>query len=250
MPNANALSTYEATVLRAWSPTSSTRAVRLTKPNNFSFETSQAVRLFLHGPDGDVFRPMSIASSPDREYLEFAVRRSNSDFKRAFFSLQTGDSVRLFGPRGTFLLEWNTPGVMLAGGIGITPFRSMIQTMADRSSGPPTLLVYANHSPEDVAFKEELDDLVNGRDWIEILYTVSVTSRDVAWPHRIGRIDLTLLKEIEARHPGAIHYLAGPAPFVDALSGALLVELGVDRGQILAEVFRGYDTEPVVADVT
>ena len=103
-----------------------------------------------------------------------------------------------------------------------------------------------DQSLADKTFKEELDDLANGRDWIEILYTVSVTSRDVAWPHRIGRIDLALLKDIETRHPGAIHYLAGPAPFVDALSGALLVELGVDRGQILAEVFRGYDTEPAL----
>ncbi|HEY6004606.1 MAG TPA: hypothetical protein VIV57_17160 [Anaeromyxobacter sp.] len=63
-------------------------------------------------------RPFSIASCPERPYLEFAARRSESELKRAFLALEPGDRVRISGPRGRFFLEEDAPGVLVAGGIG------------------------------------------------------------------------------------------------------------------------------------
>ncbi|MCI0533922.1 MAG: FAD-dependent oxidoreductase [Verrucomicrobiales bacterium] len=234
---------HEMVASTIWSPTPSTRAVRLVKPPGFSFQTSQAVRLFASGPGGDTARPMSIASSTERDHLDFVARWSDSDFKRAFFAMRPGDRVRLWGPRGHFLLDWDRPAVLLAGGIGITPFRSMLQTMVDRNSGPPTFLAYANRSPGDVPFKTELDELAARSININILYTVSHVGPDESWAHRIGRIDASLLREVTAGLPGAVFYLAGPVGFVRSLAAALL-EIEVDPGEVRVEVFRGYADDP------
>jgi ferredoxin-NADP reductase len=116
-------------VREVWSPTPTTRAVRVAKPVGFLFQSSQAVRFFAVPSDPPLARPLSIASSSDRDYLDFVARHSASEFKRGFFALRPGDQVGLLARRH-FLLDWKRPALMLAGGIGITPFRSMLETMA------------------------------------------------------------------------------------------------------------------------
>ncbi len=75
---------------------------------------------------------MTIASDPTRPHLDFAVQRTESEFKCAFFALTRGATVRVTAPRGHFLLERARPAVMIAAGIGITPFRSMLEALADQ----------------------------------------------------------------------------------------------------------------------
>jgi len=239
---------HETIVSTIWSPTTSTRAVRVARPPEFSFRTSQAVRLLMSGPGGDTARPMSIASSAEYDHLDFAARWSDSDFKHSFFALRPGDRVRFAGPRGHFLLDWDRPAVFLAGGIGITPFRSMLQTMVDRSSGPPTFLVYSNRSPNDVPFQSELDGLAAQSRNIDILHTVSHIGPDEPSTHRIGRIDATMLRKLTARLPGAVFYLAGPAGFIRTLVDALR-ELEIDPNDIRIEVFRGYTDDPMALNI-
>src|SRR5436190_15482588 len=121
------------TVLETKQETPSVRSIRVSKPEGFSFGASQAVRLTVHGSQGAVARPFSIASSPTRDYLEFAARYSESDFKQAFFQLRRGGEVEILGPRGHFLLEHHAPGVLVAAGIGITPLKSMLEYATDLS---------------------------------------------------------------------------------------------------------------------
>src|SRR6058998_1871466 len=68
-------------------------------------------------------RPMSLATSPTRPHLEYAVRLSESPYKRAFAALKPDDEVRVFGPIGDFVLHETRPAVLVAGGVGITPQR-------------------------------------------------------------------------------------------------------------------------------
>ena len=81
------MNSYTARVLDAWSPSLMTRAIRIEKPAEITFIASQATSLIL---DDDLARPLSIASGPARAYLDFAVQRSYSEFKRAFFALTPG----------------------------------------------------------------------------------------------------------------------------------------------------------------
>ena len=221
-------------VLAAGSETPTVRSIRLTRPEGFAFRTSQAVRIVL----GDEARPFSIASGPERTYLEFAARRSESEFKRAFFALAPGDRARIIGPRGRFFLEEDVPGVLVAGGIGITPMRSMLQHAADARLATPLTLVYANHDPSEIAFRAEVDGLAHAVPGLRVLHTVSQASP--GWDGRVGRVDAALLAEAAEGRPDGIFYASGPPGFVQRVLGAA-ASLGVPTERIRLEVFRNYE---------
>ena len=92
------MSIYTARVLNAWAPGLTTRAIRVEKPPEVSFVASQATRLIL---GDDLARPMTIASDPTRPHLDFAVQRTESEFKCAFFALTRGATAsqdeKMFG---------------------------------------------------------------------------------------------------------------------------------------------------------
>ncbi len=195
--------------------------------------TVQSIRV--SRPDA---RPFSIASGPERPYLEFAARRSDSEFKRAFFGLAPRDLVRIIGPRGRFFLEEDMPGVLVAGGIGITPLRSMLQHAADVGLVTPLTLVYANHDPSEIAFRADVDALAHAVPGLRVLYTVS--EADPNWHGRVGRVDTALLAEAAEGRPDAMFYTSGPPGFVERVLGAA-VSLGVPTERLRLEVFRNYE---------
>ncbi len=229
--------TYSAEVLQTREETPSVRSIRLRKPAGFTFQASQAVLLTLNTPVGVTARPFSIASSPVRDYLEFAARRSSSDFKRAFFTLSTGDDVQIRGPRGHFLLRSHAPAVLVAAGIGITPLKSMIEYATDVRLSTPLTLVYGSHSLEEIVFQTDLDALAKANSNLDVVCSVSEPSG--RWAGRVGRIDEGLLRETSRDRPDAIYYLAGPPTMVEQLHRAVLA-IGIPDARILYEVFRGY----------
>lgn len=220
-------------VLSVREETPTVRSIRLRRPPGFAFQASQAARLVL-GP-GDLSHPFSIASGPGRPYLEFAARRSESDFKRAFFALEPGDQVRILGPKGRFFLEEGAPAVLVAGGIGITPMKSMLEHAADAGLSTPITLLYGSRSPEEIAFRGAIDELARLNPHARIVYTVS--EPDAGWTGRVGRLDAELLRE--ASGPGAFWYVAGPPTMVQETLQSLKA-LGVEPERVKLEVFRGY----------
>jgi ferredoxin-NADP reductase len=221
-------------VLSVREVTPAVRAIRLRRPAGFAFQASQAIRLTLH--PGALAHPMSIASGPGRPYIEIASRRSKSDFKQAFFALRAGDRVDVFGPKGRFFLEEASPAVLVAGGIGITPMKSMLEHAADAGLSTPIALVYGNHAPGDIAFRAEIDELAAKNPRVRVLHTVSEPAP--GWTGRVGRIDQELIRQ--AGDPGqALYYVAGPPPMVDETLRSLQA-LGVPPERVKYEIFRGY----------
>src|SRR5207245_10710148 len=102
-------------------------------------------------------RPMSLATSPTRPHLEYAVRLSDSPYKRAFAGLQPGDETRVFGPIGDFVLHETRPAVLLAGGIGITPLKGMAEYAAANTLPITIRLVYCHRREAELADRHELD---------------------------------------------------------------------------------------------
>src|SRR2546426_8033225 len=95
-------------------------------------------------------RPMSLATTPTRPHLEYAVRLSDSPYKRAFAALQPNDEVRVFGPIGDFVLHETRPAVLVAGGVGNTPPKSIAQDAADKAVALPRRLI-SRHTGRDAA---------------------------------------------------------------------------------------------------
>src|SRR5579884_1207180 len=135
------------------------------RPFGFEFRAGQALDLTLLHPalsdrEGDT-RTFSIASPPAAKELTIATRLGESAFKRTLAAAQPGLEVRVEGPAGSFTLPRNRDreAVLLACGIGITPFLSMLRQEELDCSPRKLTLFYSNPRPEEAAYLEELDAL-------------------------------------------------------------------------------------------
>ena len=184
-------------------------------------------------------RPMSLATTPTRPHLEYAVRLSDSPYKRAFAALRPGDEVRVFGPIGDFVLHETRPAVLVAGGIGITPLKGMAEYAADKSLPIPIRLVYSNRGEDEIVYRDELEALEKQNPRFRVLYTLTRTSAQ-GWQGTTGRIGRELVQEAALGLDDPIHYISG-TPSMVAGTLRLLRGLGVPESDIEIEAFRGYE---------
>jgi ferredoxin-NADP reductase len=223
-----------------------TMAFRFAKPSGFSFKAGQAADLTLLNPpetdsEGNI-RTFSIASPPFENQLTFATRMRDTAFKRSLKTTPIGTEINIASPSGSFTLQRNVnkPAVVLAGGIGITPFLSILR-QADHDQLPHKLyLFYSNRRPEDAAFLDILQDLERTNPKFRLIATMTEMARSSRdWRGETGFIN----EEMLARHlgtlQGPIYYIAGPPPMVAAMR-EMLVGAGVDEDDIRSEEFAGY----------
>ncbi|HKW43487.1 MAG TPA: FAD-dependent oxidoreductase [Thermoplasmata archaeon] len=219
--------------------TPSTRAIEVEKPREFTFRPTQFTFLQLRTEFGMDARPMSLATSPTRPNLEYAVRASDSPYKRAFAALQPGDEVRVFGPIGDFVLHETRPAVLVAGGVGITPLKGMAEYAVDKALPIPMRLVYSNRSEDEIVYRDELDALQKQNPRFQVLHTLTRSS-DSAWKGATGRIDQALLGKVARGLTEPIYYVSGtPSMVMGTLR--LLRDMDVPDSRLEVEAFRGYD---------
>lgn len=227
----------ETKIIHSRSLTPSTHLITVERPPEFRFEPGQHAMVQIETPSGADDRFLSIASAPSDEHLGFAVRLSDSEFKQAFTRSKPGEAVRLVGPMGRFQRDPKRPALLLSGGIGITPLRSMLRDAVHRGDLPFTVLLYGNRSPDEIPFRSELDGLAEtGR--VQVVHTVDLA--DASWEGPVGRIDQSLLEEVRGGFPEPPrYYVCGPPGMVEAMSG-LLAHLEIEKSDILHEHFNGY----------
>src|SRR2546428_2150674 len=218
--------------------TPTTHAIEVEKPKAFTFRPTQFTFLQLKTEEGMDARPMSLATSPTRPHLEYAVRLSDSAYKRAFAALQPDDEVRVFGPIGDFVLHETRPAVLVAGGVGITPLKGMAEYAADKALPIPIRLVYSNRSEDEIVYRRELEALETVNPHFRIVNTLTRTT-DRGWKGATGRIDSKLVQEAARDLADPIYYVSGtPSMVVGMLR--LLPSLDVPGASIEVEAFRGY----------
>jgi ferredoxin-NADP reductase len=162
--------TYNVKLLEKKEVAESTMLFRLEKPEGFTYRAGQTVKVSLENPaytdeEGNR-RTFSLVTSPDEDTLAVTTRMRDSAFKRSLRELPEGSEVTLAGPNGSFNLHQNAerPAVFLVGGIGITPFMSMIKDATHQNLPHQIYLFYSNRRPEDTAFLDELRDLAAQHD--------------------------------------------------------------------------------------
>lgn len=223
-----------------------TVAFRFERPRNFLFKAGQSIDLTLLGasPDGSdgLIHTFSIASSPFVEEILVATRIRDSAFKRALSILPLGTHVNIKGPMGSFTLHNNAskPAVFLAGGIGVTPFLSMLFSTAVDKARHPTFLFYANRYLEDAAFMDALWDLESSNRNFRFVPTFTrIDGPALGWQGEIGHLRPEMLSKHVSNLRGPIFYIAGP-PTMVAGARRMLVDAGVDEDDIRTEEFAGY----------
>jgi ferredoxin-NADP reductase len=202
----------------------------------------QHVDLRLTAEDGyQAERSYSIASAPGEEHLTLTVDRIPDGEVSPFLTqeLMVGESIEFRGPIGGFFVwehAFGGPILLVAGGSGVVPMRSMLRHWANGKHEPTCArLLYSARTLDDVIYQHELADLA-GFDNVDVQIALT---RD--WPddwrgHR-GRIDTAALESAAwpSDHPG-LTYVCGPTPFVEAVASAL-VGLGQDPSRIKTERF-------------
>jgi ferredoxin-NADP reductase len=187
-------------------------------------------------------RCLTIASAPSEPLVQLTTRvgPTPSTFKQALCDLRQGDVVAATGPMGDFVYDQDgAPVVLIAGGIGITPFRSMLLDLASRPARPDVSLLYSNASAE-IPFRAEFDALRAG--WPELRLVYTVTRPGVGWRGATGRIGADFIAHYVPDLAQSRFFVCGPAAFTEAVVDAL-EHLGVSAAQINQEEFPGY--EPV-----
>jgi ferredoxin-NADP reductase len=233
-------------VLRQETVAWGTGALTLERPAGFTFKPGQSVDLTLVDPPetdakGDR-RALSLVSAPFERELVVATRLRGSAFKRSLGTLAPGAKVRLDGPFGSFALHADRArtAVFIAGGIGITPFMSMLRQTLHGEPPRPLVLLYSNRQPRDAAFLAELELLEQRhRGTFQFVPTMSQRVTVQEWKGRQGLIDAELIAAVlaEQRHP--VFYVVGPPRMVGGMR-ELLATFKVSDDDIRSEDFGGY----------
>lgn len=238
-------SLYHLPFLDARPETPTARTFRFgIQGRGFRYLPNQFVGLGLHGVDdpwGPV-RRFSLSSSPtEADAIAITSKMTGSPYKEKLNALEAGEFVEVRGPIGDFVLEEDRPAVMIAGGIGITPFRGMIRYAADRHLPGPIVLVYSARTPEEFAFRGELDRIAVEWRGLQVSYTVTRPAQsEASWDGPVGRIDAALLRQATAGLDAPAFYVCGLPRMVNEVGSRLVRELGVSPEDIRVERFMGY----------
>ncbi len=223
-----------------------TMAFHFAKPADFQFRAGQSIDLtLLNPPETDAegnSRAFSIASAPFDNNLMIATRMRDTAFKRVLRKASAGLQVKIDGPGGSFVLHRKSekPAVFLAGGIGITPFLSIIRQAGHDRSPHHLYLFYANRRPEDAAFLDLLSEATKGNPNFHLIATITEMDKSHReWKGETGYINKEMLTKHLPSLQGPIYYLAGPPAMVAAMRRTL-IEAGVDEDDIRTEEFSGY----------
>jgi ferredoxin-NADP reductase len=185
-------------------------------------------------------RHITVVTSPnDRGVLGLATRVRDSAFKRSLAELPVGAEVDVEEPKGSFLLPEDTEQeyVFIAGGIGITVFRSMLRYIAEETLPHRVTLVYSNRDRESTPFLDELQELERANPNLRLVLTMT---DDPGWDGETRRIDAEFLADHLGDELDSFTYLvAGPPGMVEGME-KMLSEAGVPDEQVRPERFSGY----------
>jgi ferredoxin-NADP reductase len=215
-----------------------------TRDTGFQYRSNQAIRLSLPGVDDPwgAVRTFSLSSSPSEDgFLAVTCKISDTPFKQALARLEPGATAEVIGPLGHFLFDPTRPGVYLAGGIGITPFRGMLRYAADSKIDQEQRLLYTSRTPQELVFRNELDSIAATSPHFRVAYSVTRSpSGDPGWSGRTGRIDLGWIREATDGLDRPKFYVAGLPEMVEQVVGQLRESLRATDQDILYEMFRGF----------
>jgi ferredoxin-NADP reductase len=217
--------------------TARTRSLSLELPEWAGHRAGQHVDVRLTAEDGyEAERSYSIGSAPEDDQLVLTVERLDDGEVSPYLTqeLRPGDELELRGPIGGYFV-WEAslggPVLLVAGGSGVVPFRSVLRHHAATASDVPIRLLYSSRSLDEVIYREELDGF---GDLVELTLTREWPDD---WSGLRGRVDPELLDEVGwpvSDRP--LVYICGPTGFVEAVAETL-VKSGHNPGRIRTERF-------------
>jgi glycine betaine catabolism B len=195
-------------------------------------------------------RQFTISSSPTEGPIMMVTVRTRAEnisgYKRTLYELPDGTLLDGEGPQGHYILDETTPiigeHVFIAGGIGITPYRCFMKYAIDKGLTTPMHLIYANSTPDEITFKDELESWARDHANIKVDMTISHPEEaQVPWTGLTGRVDVALVEKLvpNFKAENTTLWMCGPPPMVDAIDEAL-GKAGIPSQRRKIEKFTGY----------
>lgn len=195
-------------------------------PELFEWQAGQFLKYWL--PDGQSHY-FTIASPPYSGEIQITTRLTGSEFKRALQSLKVGDTIDASVPDGDFVwANSSLPKLWLAGGIGVTPFHSILLERDFAGEQLNLHLIYANRTAE-VTYQAEFEDLASRHSELQITYLTGEP------------LTLSKIRNIYPAVHEALIYLSGPEPMVEVLGDEMRAKLKLGDGQLKQDFFPNYN---------
>ena len=209
-------------------------------------------------PKGPI-RHFTISSSPTENFIMFSTRIRDSPYKKRLSTMEKGNKVKVKGPEGYFVLhqDYTKPAVFLSGGIGVTPFRSMIKYATDMQLPVKIIMFDSNRNRNNILFKKEFDEWASMNKNLKIIYTISEKDQNDNeqsslsplsstatddWEGEYGRINKAMILKYVDTHElnNSIFYICGPPSMLKAMQILLQEDLEIPKERIKVEEFTGY----------
>ena len=179
----------------------------------------------------------TLSSSPTESLISITTKHADgrvSTFKQVLFALKPGDKVSVSEAMGDFVLpkDLGIPLVFVAGGIGVTPIRSMIKWLKDKDEKRQIHVIYGARTLADVAFRDLLDSYGSKLD-------IVLSGQDGERKGRSGALSGDLILALAGRSSDQLIYVSGPEPMTETIEGELL-SLGVVSDKLVLDFFPGY----------
>ena len=197
-------------------------------------------------------RHFTISSSPTEDFIMLSTRIRDSPYKQRLASLEKGAKVKVRGPQGEFVIheDYSKTAIFVSGGIGVTPFRSMIKYATDMQLPLKIIMFDSNKNKESVLFKKEFDEWTSQNKNIVIIYNLTEeknpreqqSSPMDIWKGEYGRIDKAMiLRYVDSSTlKDSLFYICGPPNMLKAMKSLIQEELKIPEEKIKVEEFTGY----------
>lgn len=220
-----------------------TLLVEFETEDEVNFKPGQYLEIALKNPpytdeEGNK-RYFSIVNSPNRKKtLSITTRLRDSAFKKSLNEFPLGTEVDITTIEGNFTLPQssNQKLVFIAGGIGITPFMSMLRYIKEESLPHKITLLYSNRDKESTAYFDEIKAMADNNPDIKVIFTMT---DDASWQSEKRRIDEEFIREYFPDLDSCVFMVAGPPGMVKGITESLK-QAGVDEFKIKSEDFSGY----------
>lgn len=215
------------------------KSFRFRRPEDFDFKPGQYILVSLTVEGKVVTKAFSLSSSPtEKDYIEFTKKLTGHPFSEVLDNMKVGDSAVISGPFGKMIFEGEYAKVaLLSGGIGITPMISICRYCTDMRLDTDIMVIYSNKTESDLAFREELDEMMRNNSNLKVVYTLTRASE--SWTGCRERIcENMVVREIPDYRDR--HFLiCGPPEMVRSME-EMLSAMNIPKDMIKKEELAGY----------
>lgn len=210
--------------------------------SSVNYTAGQYVKLTLphFNPDerGD-HRWFTLSSSPNESLVSITTKftdEKGSSFKNALRSIVVGTELNMSDPMGDFVLPklLQTPLIFVAGGIGITPFHSMLTWLTENKEVRPIKFIYGVRTEDEIVFLETFKKASQHA-------TIVVAEPSAEWGGERGNLSAELILGLEHPTDDTLIYISGPEPMVESLQKDL-IKAGIKKSQLVGDFFPNYTT--------